>query len=72
MPERHGDEALPYNFVVGSERQPGYSTRMQGLEDAFKAAWVATCPDFQVKQGYKSKPGEANPTLATNWIYFAC
>lgn len=73
--DAHGDEALPYNFVVGSEGNPGYSARVQGLEDAFKAAWVATCPDFQVKQGYgKSKPGEANPTLATNWIaqHFDC
>jgi murein tripeptide amidase MpaA len=73
--DAHGDEALPYNFVVGSEGNPGYSARVQGLEDAFKAAWVATCPDFQVGQGYgKSKPGEANPTLATNWIaqHFDC
>jgi len=73
--DAHGDEALPYNFVVGSEGNPGYSARVQGLEDTFKAAWVATCPDFQVGQGYgKSKPGEANPTLATNWIaqHFDC
>ena len=73
--DAHGDEALPYNFVVGSEGNPGYSARVQGLEDGFKAAWVATCPDFQVEQGYgKSKPGEANPTLATNWIaqHFDC
>ena len=73
--DAHGDEALPYNFVVGSEGNPGYSARVQGLEDAFKAAWVATCPDFQAGQGYgKSKPGEANPTLATNWIaqHFDC
>ncbi len=31
----HGDEALPYNFVAGSEGTPGYSARMKDLEDSF-------------------------------------
>ena len=73
--DAHGDEALPYNFVVGTEGVPGYSPRMEALENAFKSAWQATCPDFQTTQGYGvSKPGSANLTLATNWIgqHFNC
>lgn len=65
----HGDEGLPYNFVVGSEGTPGYSPRIAALEDAFKAAWQASCPDFQDRHNYgKVAPGQANMTLATNWV----
>jgi murein tripeptide amidase MpaA len=67
--DAHGDEALPYNFVVGTEGVAGYSPRMEALENAFKSAWLATCPDFQTTQGYGvTKPGSANLTLATNWV----
>nr|WP_198674659.1 M14-type cytosolic carboxypeptidase [Rhodoferax ferrireducens] len=67
--DAHGDEGLAYNFCVGTEGTPGYTPRLEALENAFKAAWVATCPDFQTTQGYgRTKPGEANLTLATNWV----
>ncbi len=67
--DAHGDEGLPYNFVVGSEGTPGYSERVAGLENAFKAAWSAACPDFQDEYNYGVQaPGAANMTLATNWI----
>jgi murein tripeptide amidase MpaA len=71
----HGDEALPYNFVVGSEGNPGYTPQIAALEDAFKNAWMANCPEFQDQYNYgRSEPGTANPTLATNWIaqQFGC
>lgn len=71
----HGDEALPYNFVVGSEGNPGYTERIAELEDAFKAAWQAACPDFQDRYNYgRDEPGTANMTLATNWVaqQFGC
>jgi len=65
----HGDEALPYNFVVGSEGNPGYTERIAELEDAFKAAWQSACPDFQDRYNYgRDEPGTANMTLATNWV----
>ena len=65
----HGDEVLPYNFVVGSEGTVGYSPRLAELELAFKSAWMAACPDFQDAHHYTLvEPGQANPTLATNWI----
>ena len=67
--DAHGDEGLPCNFVVGTEGTPGYSPRIEALENAFKSAWQATCPDFQTAQGYgRTAPGAANPTLATNWV----
>lgn len=71
----HGDEGLPYNFVVGSEGNPGYTPRIAALENTFKAAWLASCPDFQDQHHYgRSEPGTANPTLATNWVaqQFGC
>ena len=65
----HGDENLPYNFCVGTEGRPGYSPRIETLENNFKAAWRRTCPDFQTTQGYdRTQPGEGNMTLATNWV----
>jgi murein tripeptide amidase MpaA len=71
----HGDEGLPYNFVVGSEGTAGYSPRIAELENLFKAAWLANCPDFQDDVNYGvCAPGAANLTLATNWIaqQFGC
>jgi len=71
----HGDEALPYNFVVGSEGTPGYTERVAEMEDSFKNAWLANCPDFQDEFNYgRSAPGSANMTLATNWVaqQFGC
>ena len=73
--DAHGDEGLPYNFVVGTEGIPGYSSRIEALEATFKSVWQATCPDFQTAQGYgRNRPQTANPTLATNWVgqQFAC
>ena len=67
--DAHGDEGLPYVFVVGSEGNPGYTTRISELEGAFKASWMAGCPDFQDRVNYgRCAPGQANPTLATSWV----
>lgn len=71
----HGDEGLPYNFVVGSEGTPDYSPRIADWEVAFKSAWLTSCPDFQDAVNYGvCAPGAANPTLATNWVaqQFGC
>ena len=67
--DAHGDEGVPYNFVLGAEGIVGFTPRLAELQSAFKSSWVATCPDFQVTQAYGSvHPTRANPTLATNWI----
>lgn len=73
--DAHGDEGLPYNFVAGCEGIPNYDARHAALEDAFKTAWLAVCPDFQVAHGYpKNAPGQANLKMATAWIgnHFRC
>ncbi|WP_394787965.1 M14-type cytosolic carboxypeptidase [Rhodoferax sp.] len=67
--DAHGDENLPYNFVVGTEANPGFSPRIEALQNTFKAAWLAASPDFQTEIGYpRAAPGQANLSLATNWI----
>ena len=67
--DAHGDEAVPYNFLLGAEGIVGFTPRLAELQNAFKSSWVATCPDFQVTHAYGSAhPTRANPTLATNWI----
>ena len=60
---------VPNNFVAGAEGNPGYTERLQVLENIFKTSWQATCPDFQTTRGYGVTPaGTANQTLATNWV----
>ncbi len=67
--DAHGDEGLAYNFVAGCEGNPGYTPRLEALENSFKAAWLATCPDFQTAHGYgRTLAGESNLTLATKWV----
>lgn len=73
--DAHGDEGLPYNFVVGTEGIPGWGADIEALEEAFKTAWKAASPDFQTARGYdRGGREEANMTLATNWIghQFGC
>lgn len=65
----HGDEALPFNFVSGCEGIPSYDERLNMLENKFKSILLAITPEFQDDQGYsKDKPGQANLTLASNWV----
>ncbi len=65
----HGDEALPVNFVAGCEGIPSYDQRHKSLEDNFKAILLAITPEFQDVKGYdKDEPGQANLTLASNWV----
>lgn len=67
--DAHGDEGLAYNFLVGTEGNPGYTPRLETLEANFKAAWLASCPDFQISHGYgRAAPGTANLSIATNWV----
>ncbi len=65
----HGDEAIPYNFLAGSEGNPSYSDRIQALERAFSDALLAATPEFQDVEGYpKDEPGKANMTVASNAV----
>ena len=65
----HGDEALPYNFVAGSEGIPSYNQCLMDLETAFKEALSTITPEFQDEVGYdKDEPGQANLTVGSNWV----
>ena len=65
----HGDEAIPYNFVAGSEGIPSYDDRLANLESLFKNALSTVTPEFQDEFGYdKDKSGQANLTVGSNWV----
>ena len=65
----HGDEAIPYNFVAGSEGVPSYDARIKSLEDQFKAAYATITPEFQDVHGYgKDEAGKADLSIASNWV----
>ena len=71
----HGDEAIPYNFLAGSEGNPSYTERLANLEKRFSDTLLAITPEFQDKEGYpKDAPGKANMTVASNAVcdYFDC
>lgn len=71
----HGDEALPYNFIAGSEGIPSWSKRYENWLNRYKTAFMQASPDFQTKHGYpESASGKANMTMSTNYIAetFSC
>lgn len=65
----HGDEAIPYVFVAGSEGVPNYNEETAKLEELFKTAFLAASPDFQDTHGYpKSEPLQADLSMAGNYV----
>lgn len=71
----HGDEALPYNFIAGPDGVASVTPHLQRLQADYEAALRAASPDFQSVHGYEpAPPGQANMTMATNYIAdaFAC
>ncbi|MDA9556619.1 M14-type cytosolic carboxypeptidase [Vibrio sp.] len=65
----HGDEAIPYNFVAGSEGIPSYNDKIKDQEESFKNALLTITPEFQDEFGYpKDAPGKANLTVGSNWV----
>ena len=65
----HGDEALPYVFVAGSEMLPGFTERQGQEQKAFIEAFRHASPDFQDKYGYAaSKYREDALKLASKYI----
>ena len=65
----HGDEAIANNFIAGAKGIPGWTDRLEGLQDAYESALVRLTPDFQREEGYGiPAPGRANLKIATNWV----
>ena len=65
----HGDEGLPYNFIAGPDGVDAIGPELRKLQAEFEAELCAANPDFQTEHGYpEAAPGQANMTMATNWI----
>lgn len=65
----HGDEEIPHVFAAGCEGNPGYSPRLERLEEQFKQLLVQHGAEFQTAFGYpRDEPGHANTTLACNAV----
>jgi len=65
----HGDEALPYNFIAGSEGVAGIAARVMEELVRFKDDYALVNPDFQTTVGYElDAPGEADLRMCTNQI----
>ena len=65
----HGDEALPYVFLAGSQGTPSYNDRLARLRDKFSDVLKLASADFQSKFGYDiDAPGTASMTIATHWV----
>ena len=64
----HGDEALPYNFIAGSDGVGSLDPEVLTLRDQYCERLTLACPDFQTEVGYPIAPkGEANLKLCTNY-----
>lgn len=65
----HGDEALPYVFLAGSQGTPSYNDHLARLRDKFSDVLKLASADFQSEFGYDiDAPGTANMTIATHWV----
>lgn len=63
----HGDEALPYNFLAGTEGIPGWNDARQKKLDVYKNTLAGINPDFQTENGYPpNSAGKANMSYCSN------
>jgi murein tripeptide amidase MpaA len=63
----HGDEALPYNFIAGTEGIPGWNQARQQQLELFKSTLARVNPDFQFEHGYPvNRPGSANMSYCSS------
>ncbi len=71
----HGDEALPYNFIAGTEGIRSWSRERKALQELFKSNLMAVNPDFQTTIGYPiCAPDSANYGICSSFIAenFSC
>jgi len=65
----HGDEALPYNFIAGTEGVNSWTDDRNRELLNFKHTWTSINPDFQDHHGYPiNQPGKANMTICSNQL----
>jgi len=65
----HGDEAIPYVFVAGSEMLPGFTGQQAKEQKAFVEFFKQASPDFQDVHGYESGKYQSDALkLASKYI----
>ncbi len=63
----HGDEGLPYCFLVDADNVPSVTPEMIARRERFAAALEQTDPDFQTVHGYPKTPN-ANLDIGSKWV----
>lgn len=65
----HGDEALPFNFLAGSQGMTVWGKRLESLHGAFLASYERANSDMQAKVSYDpDKPNEGMQNFCSNQI----
>jgi murein tripeptide amidase MpaA len=65
----HGDEALPYVFVAGSEMLPGFTEKQAQEQKAFIESFKQASPDFQDVYGYEASKYQTDALkLASKYV----
>ena len=65
----HGDEALPYVFVAGSEMLPGFTEKQAQEQKAFIECFKHASPDFQDVYGYEASKYQTDALkLASKYV----
>jgi len=65
----HGDEALPFNFLAGSEGCPNWSPRLKHLHGALLSEYTRINSDMQIPIGYEpEEPGKGRTNVCSNQI----
>ena len=65
----HGDETIPYNFLISTAGIPSITPKQKALHQAFAQKLSSANPDFQTEHGYPdSAPGKANLTMCGNYV----
>jgi len=59
----HGDEELPYNFLVSGEDVGNWGPRLASLHGVFTEGYVRANPDMQKEFGYGPVPREKQDTF---------
>ena len=65
----HGDEELPYNFIIGFESIPSVTERQLDLLHRFTSGLARLSPDFQTEHGYPvPAPGSSDLRKCSDWV----
>ena len=65
----HGDETIPYNFLILTQGIPSLSEAQKTLSGRYVEALRRASPDFQSLRGYpEASPGTANLTMCSNHV----